>query len=816
MLTDNELIAAQDALELEALDLGLKRYQELRTRGEAELPPGQRLIKSMVSKVATGIRQWLTECATGVPSRSLATYYFLQQWADGDGPEMMAYVTCRSVIDSITRRLPLQMVSTQIAVTLEDQINHDALRTQDARAYRKLMEKIKKSSDPSYRHIVLRKQQKYAGIKVTKWGREERVRVGSLLIEIMQQATGMYEIGRQYEGQHNTPLRIIPTAETLHWLDQSHARCELLSPTFMPMVTQPRPWSNPFNGGYRHPKMRKPLVKGANRNLLEELKHFDMPLVYRALNAMQDTAWSVNPTIFRILREVWDGGGNLGGLPAREELPLPAKNFTDEDATNNTEAFKAWKSRATETYEENIARASQCIQTQCKLWVAEKMSAFERFHFVHALDFRGRAYAVASFLNPQSDDSAKAMLQFADGKPLGEHGAFWLAVHGANTFGVDKVSFEERTAWVEQHTAQIIESADNPLDGARWWTQASNPWQFLAFCIEWRNLNLALNMGSSPELFLSRLPVGMDGACNGLQNFSAMLRDEIGGAATNLIPCDRPADVYAQVAVESQRIIDGLAAEGNQVAQRWAGKINRKLTKRNTMTVPYAVTEYGMRDQLVNEFKKLRHEGECDPVIKNATLEDAILIAHVNHEAIGKVVVAARAAMDWLKEVARVVASDGLPVQWVTPSGFLVVQDYREMIGDRMNLTIAGRRVRLTLESKGSAVNRRKQASGISPNFVHALDAAHLQRTVGLCLDHGITTFAMVHDSYGTHAADVQGMSVLLRQAFIEQYSGDVLGDFRNQMIAQIPEAIGLKIPPPLPMGTLDLNGIMDSDYFFA
>jgi DNA-directed RNA polymerase len=31
----------------------------------------------------------------------------------------------------------------------------------------------------------------------------------------------------------------------------------------------------------------------------------------------------------------------------------------------------------------------------------------------------------------------KALLRFANGKPLGEHGAHWLAMHGANVAGND-------------------------------------------------------------------------------------------------------------------------------------------------------------------------------------------------------------------------------------------------------------------------------------------------------------------------------------------------------------------------------------------
>ncbi|MDO3385991.1 hypothetical protein QWI17_09095, partial [Gilvimarinus sp. SDUM040013] len=68
------------------------------------------------------------------------------------------------------------------------------------------------------------------------------------------------------------------------------------------------------------------------------------------------------------------------------------------------------------------------------------------------------------------------------------------------------------------------------------------PWQFLAFCLEWKGYC------EHGDRFVSKLPIAMDGSCSGIQHFSAMLRDEVGGAAVNLVPSDLPADVYGLVA----------------------------------------------------------------------------------------------------------------------------------------------------------------------------------------------------------------------------------------------------------------------------
>ena len=48
---------------------------------------------------------------------------------------------------------------------------------------------------------------------------------------------------------------------------------------------------------------------------------------------------------------------------------------------------------------------------------------------------------------------------------------------------------------------------------------------------------------------LTHIPIALDGTCNGLASFfSLLLRDEVGGAATNLIPSEKPQDIYAIVA----------------------------------------------------------------------------------------------------------------------------------------------------------------------------------------------------------------------------------------------------------------------------
>lgn len=109
------------------------------------------------------------------------------------------------------------------------------------------------------------------------------------------------------------------------------------------------------------------------------------------------------------------------------------------------------------------------------------------------------------YLNHLGSDLCRGILEFAEGRPLGELGLRWLKIHLANLFGggVDKLSLEGRKAFTENHLDEIFDSADRPLEGKRWWLNAEDPFQFLAVCI---NLSEALRC-SSPEATISHIPV---------------------------------------------------------------------------------------------------------------------------------------------------------------------------------------------------------------------------------------------------------------------------------------------------------------------
>lgn len=62
---------------------------------------------------------------------------------------------------------------------------------------------------------------------------------------------------------------------------------------------------------------------------------------------------------------------------------------------------------------------------------------------------------------------------------------FIFQLHLINLTGfMKRNSVEDRLKYCEEVMNEILDSADNPLNGRRWWTKSDEPWQTLAMCKE--------------------------------------------------------------------------------------------------------------------------------------------------------------------------------------------------------------------------------------------------------------------------------------------------------------------------------------------
>lgn len=339
-----------------------------------------------------------------------------------------------------------------------------------------------------------------------------------------------------------------------------------------PMVEAPLHWDAQTNtgGGFHTDGMQKLCAYAVQGKGLGPVAESTV----EALNNLQAQRWQINEPLLSIVERaaaLFDFGDVVSSnMRPKPEFP--------EGGTDEQKAL--WKGTVKHWYTERKVRAVHHLRCRKALTEARQLADLNDIWFTYYADFRGRLYARASGVSPQGTDLEKGLLRFSLGKPLPtDEAVAWFKIHGANKFGIDKVSFEARLKWVADKHDDIIAAAADPLS-VRWWADADCPVQFLAWVLEYAERE------RYGKAFVSYLPVSLDGTCNGLQNFSALLRDSVGGLEVNLSPGDHPRDIYAAVAARTTELLQQMPS--SRLRDAWLRHgINRKITKRTTMTLDY-------------------------------------------------------------------------------------------------------------------------------------------------------------------------------------------------------------------------------------
>ena len=628
----------------------------------------------------------------------------------------------------------------------------------------------------------------------------------------------------------------------------------------LPTIIPPRHWSSPYDGGYygasclQTQLIRLNVLGGteAVKTYTSKLAMVDLGNIYAALNAMQDTPFKINKDILHTLKEIYASGGVLGGVPRTE--PFEKLPRLPEDATK--EQIKEHKKKAVGIYKQEEARKSKALRCLVAIKTAERFAEYDSIYFPWNVDYRGRCYPIPTALSPQGDDIQKSLLLFAKGTPLASNEDLkWLKIHGANLSGNDKISFKERIAWVEAHETDIVNSAKDPL-GYRWWYEVSKgdyPMEFLAFCFEYKKLLTYIENYGNAKGFVSNLPLAFDGTCSGLQHFSALLRDEVGGQAVNLMPSDTVQDIYSIVANKVNKLLLKDALEGTEdsfktnkdgefmldregkpqvkygdktLAQNWVNfnrikfgqdGITRKVCKRSVMTLAYGSKQYGFKENLLAD---IIHPYVLDHPEDNPFLspnQAAIYMAKLIWDSVKTTVIKAVEGMEWLQKVADLICHDNHVVTWNTPNGFPVQQNYMKMKQETIQLRFNKARVRFYNQRETDDVDNRAQRNGIAPNFIHSMDACHLQRVVNAMKQLGDDNFMMIHDSFGTDCAHAGLLYKVIRQEFVNLYKDqNHLENFLESVKYLIGDDKWSKVPKIPAFGNLDLDLVTQSDFCFA
>ena len=801
---------SQSALNTEMQTLGVGRYrnkvESARQRdAEIETNYGQRLMRGVLPEFTKGIEDWKNTVAF---YDRKARYQIDTQNLDA---KVIGYISIKAVLDSITKNRPLAQVGIYLGARVEDELRcRFLLENNDAKAKGILLgAKKRKGEKGKIRHVrgsMAHEVNKGLMPEWQKWSIRDKLNMGVNMIELLRSTTGIIEYVYILKTRGKKPVRYVSaTQELLEWIEKYNEDRELLEPFWLPTVETPLPWKNVFEGGfdtegYHLPKL--PFIKTTDMPFLRGIKG-ELYEPMEAVNLIQQTPWRVNDKVLDTMKWAWDNNLSIGELPNRkdEEFPPIPTDFKTDAIVN-----RDWRREAAKIYELNLSTKSRRMLVAKTLHLAEKFRG-ERFFMPHQCDFRGRVYSIPSFLNIQSADYSRGLLHFARPEKIkNKQDAKWLAIHGANTWGNDKVSLADREQWAYDFSDTAIKIADNPTL-YRDYEYADKSWQFLAWCFEWAEY---IREGK----INTHLPVAMDATNNGLQILSLLMRDEEGGKSTNVMSTPIPEDIYRDVADKVNEYL--LADTESPYAKTWYDfGIDRSTLKRVVMVFPYGGTFYSCRAYIDEWYQDtLRKKQKVNPFTENDRYKVTGYLAKLAWKAVHDVLDKPTQCMNWLRECASIVAKDGHAIEWETPTGFPVKQSYFGFTNQEVKTSIGGSATYVSFRKEDAKISVKKAKQGISPNFVHSLDASLLTKSViAANKEAGVYDFAMIHDSYGTHSTKCEEFSRLLRNECYKMFKNDLLEDFVLQLQTQYPHLAFPLIPE---YGTLDASDVKGSQYFFS
>lgn len=819
----------------------LKRHLDEKTQAGAaiETPIGRGLIEYLYDNVAANIEAFLV--STEAPKRGVKPiYYSLVMWLLGvykdnrqDLITLLSLATITEAVNGAHLFSTLSNVSADTTRTVLEETTLQEYLQQDNVKTISLLHGLKYRKSNFYRRYFVQNIMKQDNWQQKQWDKKTQKLFGAKLLEILIDGTDLFQVNND-NPKHIDCIQPTTIFQELWKRNKDF----LLSHAYQscPMIMPPMPWNSNLIGGYYgelqyiHTFIRTERFHTQDRNnnfffkqYKEQLKYADLSNVLNAINTIQKTPWKINSNVLRVVEHLVEQGGNIAGLPQMEPF---SKLPTLENPT--PEELKRHKKAAKLLYEKEASRRGKALRVHINLRTAQRFEQYDKIYFPHNIDFRGRIYPIPSF-SPQGDELNKGLLLFAEPEPLeNDEDIQWFFIAGAEFAGIDKVSFADCIAWVEDNKSNILDTAAQPLDMVDWWGNLDAPFEFLAWCFEYQKLQKYLKEHNGhAKGFITGIPIAFDGTCSGLQHFSAILRDPIGAKEVNLAPGDKPNDIYQTVADKVNCVLErdaktgtGDTTDGDKIkygtktlAQGWLSfGVNRKVTKRPVMTLAYGAKQFGFRDQILED-TIVSHIGEGLFTSDNAN-QYAGYMAKLIWDAVQTTVIKAVQGMEWLQKVARAVTKNGEVIQWTTPMGFIVQQPYMVYQVKTFKMRFLHIIKRFYDAEMTGTVDRRKQSQAIAPNFIHSMDASHLQLTVNRAAEAKISNFAMIHDSYGTSLAKAGLLFRLIRECFIEMYlTHDVLTAFENDMVPFISSKQHL--PPQPTKGTFNINQIKESLYAF-
>ena len=789
-------------LELEQSIFSISAYNKISKQNkliekglESETYYARNMIEAGLDKLTEELGKYIYESMNGKVGVKALAAILLDQFPDLD---VVSFIAFKVIIDSTSLNKTTTSIALKIGQMLEDELRFTVFEDKDPKHFKAIKDHTKDTRHEGYRRKLMIYHMNNKGHEYESWSKENKLRVGLKLIDLIITKVGMVKLTSKKSGKATTSY-VVFTDIAMKWIRKQRTNRIAAYPLFLPCYDKPRPWVSITEGGYYTERLKTRAIKTANQSYLDKLQEEDLTRCLKALTLASQTAWTVDKFVLETLVYCWEERIEVGSLIDRELADLPTKPVD----MNDKEALKQWRHLASLIHDMNAQNKCKRFQILSMIDTAKKYLG-EKFHHVYQFDFCGRMYPLTAHFHPQGNDMARGLHIFHKGGEIKtKKDADWLAIAGANYWGLNKEPYENRLEWAYiegTDTAEMVYL--DPKATVEIWGEAADPFQFLSWCKEWAEFN-RIGYG-----YVSRHCCSLDGTNNGYQHIAGLISNQALANKVNLQNVNQPQDLYKQIL---DILLQLLKSEHSMEAKEWYAikdKLTRKFIKQPVLMVPYNSTTFGIANYIEKYFVN-----ENISMAKN--FKNNFYLATMIQDAVKYVTPESYEVLKYLAATARCFNQENKPISWRTPSGFFVQQNYYVNNTKRIKTKLSHSSIRLHLnEPDVTKVDKRKQHLGFPSNYIHSLDAAHCHLSLIAANEKGLNQFCVIHDCYGSPASDLETFIQSVKQSFFKIYSNNNLNKLHDQAVQQLSDS--KKLPTALNMGDFNISDVLTAPYIFT
>ena len=729
---------------------------------------------------------------------------------------MMAHIAVTVVLDKLGRgstfRTPINTVRMWIGKHIEDQAMLEYMNLLDPYAFKKLQKKFLHDPVRRYDKKIYAMEYVFNDGDLPPFKRmteRELGCLGALMLRAVMSIPackktkeGFFEAKRLNVGRRKSVNYLALSQTGIKYRDRLLAAANKLEYKPLPMVCEPNDWSLTDRGGYFIPPPREYAQLISNHN-----PTVPSQAALDALNKLQKVPYRINTYILDLQQTLLKRTNEIGCFRSyeadswkEEHFPVVDSAWLDTLAKDSSE-YRSTMRKLKQAYHQQKLDEKEGVNPQRIASQAEELRN-EVFYTPWFFDSRLRLYPITE-LGVTRGDFVKALMVNAYPLPVTDttERDLLIGIATSGDFGkVSKKSYEDRIAWAQTwvNSDEFEENVLYPED-AKYWREADEPFQFLAYCEEYYAIYKAKTRNTT------RVFIGRDMSCSGIQFLSSLIGDEKAMSFTNVIPGEAPRDAYAEVARLAREYLSDpkwykpLIDKREEKRLKWNEQhkekdhrqkrmhidvnlplIDRGVVKTQVMVTGYGGTYLSKRQYIIEKLKELTNEKEA-----NFHPADYSIIVQACIEGMSTAFPQYTELNNWFKQVASAaIKSDVKILTWKTPNGSLIAQDYREpdFITCDTYAANGGHYSRLVSDDRGvlyvqtgwkDEVKGTKHASAIAANFTHSLDSCMIQEGVN-AVDDNIPVFT-VHDCVYSQPGYTDQVVPHFREAFLKVVSAPVL-----------------------------------------